>query len=62
MRDLDKQERLIIRELIKNHRISDNKIGKNTGIPVMSVNRKRKSMEKEGLLTYYTSLKKHSDG
>ncbi len=46
----------IIRELIKNPRISDNKISKNTKIPVMSVNRKRKKLEASGFLRYYTSF------
>jgi DNA-binding Lrp family transcriptional regulator len=62
MRKLDDNERRILRELIKNPRISDNKIGKITGIPVMTVNRKRNALEKEGVLNYYASIKKHSDG
>ncbi len=55
-RNIDGNERKVIRELIKNPRISDNQISKNTGVPVMTVNRKRKNMEKEGILRYYTSL------
>jgi len=54
--ELDENERKIVRELIKNSRISDNKIAKNTNIPVMSVNRKRKKLEKQNLLRYFSSL------
>ncbi|MBD3163760.1 winged helix-turn-helix transcriptional regulator [Candidatus Woesearchaeota archaeon] len=56
MRELDGQEKTIVRELIRNPRSSDNKIAKKTGIPVMSVNRKRKQLEGEGYLKYFTSL------
>ncbi len=56
MRDLDTQEREIVRELIRNPRVSDNQISRTTQIPVMSVNRKRKALEKSGLLRYFTSL------
>lgn len=55
-RELDIRERKIIRELIRNPRISDNQISKNTAVPVMTVNRKRKQLEKEGLLKYFASL------
>ena len=53
MRQLDKQEWLLVRELIKNPRISDNQISKNTKVPVMTVNRKRKQLEDESILHYY---------
>ncbi|MBU1204758.1 MAG: winged helix-turn-helix domain-containing protein [Nanoarchaeota archaeon] len=56
MREIDKQEEIIVKELIKNPRISDNQISKNTGVPVKTVNRKRKKLEKEGLLYYFTYL------
>ena len=56
IRELDESEQKIIRELIKNPRISDNQISKNTRVPVMTVNRKRKQLEKENLLRYYTSF------
>lgn len=54
MKDLDEQEVKIVKELIRNPRISDNQISKKTGVPVMSVNRKRKSMEEKGILNYNT--------
>ncbi|MBN2457766.1 winged helix-turn-helix transcriptional regulator [Candidatus Woesearchaeota archaeon] len=56
MVQIDQQEERIIRELIKNPRISDNKISKNTGIPVMTVNRKRKNLETRGLISYYADF------
>jgi DNA-binding Lrp family transcriptional regulator len=56
VRALDENERKIVRELIRNPRLSDNQIAKNTGVPVMTVNRKRKKMEEENLLRYFTSL------
>ncbi len=55
-RELEDTERTIIRELIKNPRVSDNQIAKNTKVPVMTVNRKRKHLESEGLLRYFTSV------
>lgn len=56
IRELDRQEKLIVRELIRNPRISDNQIAKNAKIPVMTVNRKRKALEREDVLRYFTSL------
>ena len=40
---LDEKEQKIVKELIKNPRISDTQIAKNTNIPVMTINRKRKA-------------------
>jgi len=62
MGNLDRQQQLIVRELIKNPRISDNQISKNTKVPVMTVNRKRKIMEEKGILSYYTSLNTSESG
>ncbi len=53
---LDLQEKKIVRELIRNPRASDNQIGKKTGVPIMTVNRKRKKLEEQGLLSYFTYL------
>lgn len=61
MPELDDQEVMIIRELIRNPRISDNGISKRTGVPVMTVNRKRKSLEENDMISYYTDLR-HGDG
>jgi DNA-binding Lrp family transcriptional regulator len=59
---LDEAEVKIIRELIRNPRASDNFIGKKTGIPVMTVNRKRKALEESKYLRYYTSIDKGEFG
>jgi len=56
MRHLDEQERAIVAELIKNPRLSDNQVAKLSRVPVMTVNRKRKILEKEGLLNYFCYL------
>ncbi|MDP7323754.1 MAG: winged helix-turn-helix transcriptional regulator [Candidatus Woesearchaeota archaeon] len=53
---LDDQEVKIIRELIRNPRISDNQVAKKTKIPVMSVNRKRKALEEGNYLRYYATI------
>jgi len=61
-RTLDSQEVKIVRELIKDPRMSDNKIAKKTGVPVMTVNRKRKRLEEQRLLRYYVSIDKGEFG
>lgn len=50
---LDEQERIIVKELIKNPRISDNQIAKNTSVPLKTVNRKRKILEEKNILKYF---------
>jgi DNA-binding Lrp family transcriptional regulator len=62
MRKLDEQEAKIVKTLIRNPRISDNQIGKQTGVSVRTVNRKRKKLEQEGLLSYYTNLAMSAEG
>ncbi|MBN2881568.1 Lrp/AsnC family transcriptional regulator [Candidatus Woesearchaeota archaeon] len=52
----DDKEEKILKELVKNPRISDNQIAKNTGIPVMTVNRKRKKIEEENKVLYFTFI------
>ncbi|MFQ6134946.1 MAG: winged helix-turn-helix transcriptional regulator [Nitrososphaerales archaeon] len=61
-RKLDSQEVKIVKALVKNPRLSDNQIGKKTGVPIRTVNRKRKKMEEEGLLRYYTELHMGAEG
>ncbi len=62
MHKLDEQEVKIIREIIRNPRSSDNAVSKKTKVPVMTVNRKRKSLEEKGLLKYYASIVHGEDG
>ncbi len=59
---LNAQDILIIRSLIRNPKLSDNQIGIMTGVPIRTVNRKRKKMEEKGLLNYYTNLNMGADG
>jgi DNA-binding Lrp family transcriptional regulator len=61
-RVLDHNEKLILKELVKNPRISDNQISLATTIPLKSVNRKRKKMEFEGLLNYYVDIDNSKTG
>ena len=56
MRELDEQERLIVRQLIRDPRESDNGIGEITGVNVRTVGRKRQRLEQEGILSYHTHL------
>ena len=56
MRELDDQEKLIARALIRDPRESDNGIGELTGVNVRTVSRKRQRLEQEGVLSYFTHL------
>ena len=56
MQKFDNHEEKILKELIRNPRISDNQIAKNTRIPVTSVNRKRKQLEENGFINYYVEV------
>ncbi len=62
MREIDWQENKILTELVKNARISDNEISRRTRIPLKTVNRKRKKLEEEGLLYYFTYIDNSSSG
>lgn len=56
MYQFDRQETTIVKALIKNPRVSDNKLGEDMGIPVRTVNRKRKKLEQAGLISYMTRV------
>lgn len=56
MYKLDEQEKLIVREIIRDTRISDNQISLRTNVPLNTVNRKRKLLEEKGLIHYYCYL------
>lgn len=62
MRELDEQERLIVRQLIRDPRESDNGIGVATGVNVRTVGRKRNKLEQAGILSYFTHLDLSSRG
>ena len=59
---LDYQEEKIVKALIRNPKLSDNAISRQTDIPVMTVNRKRKKMESKGLISYFLSLNMGPNG
>lgn len=56
--EFDEQEELIIKALIKDPRMSDNKIGKLTKVPIRTVSRKRAKLEQEGKINYYVAATK----
>jgi len=56
MKELDEQERYIVRHLIRDPRESDNGIGEATGVNVRTVGRKRQRLEEAGILSYFTHL------
>ena len=56
MRTLDDQEKLIVKALIRNPRLSDHAVSKATGVPAQTVGRKRRRLEEEGALAYFTNL------
>lgn len=58
----DEQEKLLLKELVKNPRISDNQIAINTKIPVKTINRKRKKLENKDILRYATYINYGEDG
>jgi len=54
--EFDEQEKLIIKALIKDPRMSDNNIGKLTKVPIRTVSRKRKKLEQDNKINYYVSV------
>jgi DNA-binding Lrp family transcriptional regulator len=62
MRELDDQERLIVRHLIRDPRESDNGIGEATGVNVRTVGRKRQRLEQANILSYFTHVDLSSTG
>ncbi|MBI5506726.1 MAG: Lrp/AsnC family transcriptional regulator [Deltaproteobacteria bacterium] len=62
MRKLDERELQIAKALIRNPRLSDNRLGELYNIPVRTVSRKRARMEQEGLLRYFAEVDMSADG
>ncbi|NQV09398.1 Lrp/AsnC family transcriptional regulator [Candidatus Woesearchaeota archaeon] len=58
----DAQEIVITKELVRDPRISDNKISKKTKVPLKTVNRKRKKLEENGILNYFTYINHFKKG
>ncbi|MFT4310284.1 MAG: winged helix-turn-helix domain-containing protein [Candidatus Woesearchaeota archaeon] len=53
IQDYDKR---IIQSLIKHPRISDNALSKQTGIPLSTVNRRRKELEQQNVISYLATV------
>ena len=53
---------IIMREIIRNPRISDNQISLNTKVPLKTVNRKRKLLESGNILNYCAYVNNWKDG
>jgi DNA-binding Lrp family transcriptional regulator len=62
MRNLDDQERAILKALIRDPRQSDNYISKVSGVPTPTVRRKRQRLEADGLLSYFAALDQQESG
>jgi len=56
MKQLDKQQLRIAKALIRNPRISDNRLGEEKAISPKTVAKKRLRMEDEGLLRYFAEV------
>lgn len=52
----DEQEIRIAKALIRNPRLSDNRLGEENSIPVRTVSRKRARLEQGGLLRYFAEV------
>jgi DNA-binding Lrp family transcriptional regulator len=55
-RELDEQDKIILRALVRDPRNSDNAIGLATGVNVRTVSRKRQKLEEDGILSYFTNV------
>ncbi|MFW5745937.1 MAG: winged helix-turn-helix domain-containing protein [Nanoarchaeota archaeon] len=62
MNDADTRDESIVKCLVKNPRISDNGISRATGIPLKTVNRRRKALEADGRLRYYVEYVPEQEG
>ncbi|MFP4403001.1 MAG: winged helix-turn-helix domain-containing protein [Nanoarchaeota archaeon] len=62
IKKIDESEIKIIKELVINPKISDNQISKNTGIPLKTVNRKRKKLEEKNCINYILDIDHSFDG
>ena len=59
---LDEQEKMIVKALVRDPRLSDLGISKLTGVPTPTVRRKRKKLEQHGLLSFFTALDMQESG
>jgi DNA-binding Lrp family transcriptional regulator len=61
-RPLDEQEKMVVKALVRDPRLSDLGISKKTGVPTPTVRRKRMKLEEEGLLSFFTALDMQETG
>ncbi len=59
---IEEKDKSIIRELIRNPRVSDSEIAKKAGIPLKTVNRRRRYLEQSNTLNYMTFVNNFSYG
>lgn len=59
---LDDKDKVIIKRLTRDPTISDNQIAKTTGIPVKTVNRRRKALEEHGIISYHLNINMGRNG
>jgi DNA-binding Lrp family transcriptional regulator len=59
---IDDKDRTIIKKLIKDPSISDNQIAKITGIPIKTVNRRRKALEDNQIISYHLNVNMGPNG
>jgi len=62
LRELDEQDRKILRALIRDPRQSDNAVGEASGVNIRTVSRKRQRLEQDGILAYYTDVNLAASG
>jgi DNA-binding Lrp family transcriptional regulator len=62
IRELDDQERLILRALVRDPRQSDNSIAESCRVNVRTVSRKRQRLEREGIVSYYANVDLSASG
>lgn len=55
-------EKKIMKELVRNPRVSDKQISTKTKIPIKTVNRTRKKLENEGIVNYTTIINNFTTG
>jgi DNA-binding Lrp family transcriptional regulator len=53
---LDNQEIALLTELVRDPRLSDNKLSRLTKIPLKTINRKRKKLEQDGIINYMVCI------
>ena len=56
MRPIDLTEALVLRELVRDPRASDNAVAKRTDLNVRTVSRRRNRLENDGVLSYHTHI------